>query len=156
MPLVTVETIVAAPITRVFDLHRSVDAHMVSAATTHEKVVAGKTPGLMGRGDTVTWEATHFGIRQRLTSAITRFDPPRHFRDSMVRGAFRRFDHDHFFEEVGGKTKVVDQFDFDAPWGPLGRLAELSFLTRYMRGFLTRRALSIKRMAEDEVAQARR
>lgn len=62
----------------------------------------------------MTWEATHFGVRQRLTSHITAFDRPRHFRDSMVAGAFRRFDHDHWFDADGrGGTVMRDAFDVD-------------------------------------------
>ena len=49
-------------------------------------------------GEEVTWSAKHFGVRQRLTSRITAFERPRRFRDSLVRGAFARFDHDHIFE----------------------------------------------------------
>ena len=32
--------------------------------------------------------ARHFGITQELTSRITAFDRPRHFRDEMEKGAF--------------------------------------------------------------------
>jgi ligand-binding SRPBCC domain-containing protein len=152
MPIITLETLVQAPIERVFDLFRSVDDHVASTGKSREVAVAGKTAGLMELGDTVTWEATHLGVRQRLTSEITRFDRPRYFRDSMVRGAFRRFDHDHFFVPQGEATLVRDVFDFDSPLGPLGRLANALFLTRYMRRFLEERALAIKRIAEGERA----
>jgi hypothetical protein len=53
---------------------------------------------LIGLDEELTWEATHFGIRLRLTSRITAYRRPFHFRDSQVRGAFRRFDHDLFSE----------------------------------------------------------
>lgn len=150
MPILDIETLVHAPPERVFDLCRSVEAHIDSTGKSREIAVAGKTSGLMELGDTVTWEATHLGVRQRLTSEITRFDRPRYFRDSMVRGAFRRFDHDHFFEPRDDGTLMRDVFDFDAPLGPLGHLANALFLTRYMRRFLEQRAGAIKRMAEAE------
>jgi ligand-binding SRPBCC domain-containing protein len=150
MPIVTLETLVHAPLERVFDLFRSVDHHVASTGKSREIAVAGKTSGLMELGDRVTWEATHLGIRQRLTSEITRFDRPHYFRDSMVRGAFRRFDHDHFFVANAGGTLVRDHFEFDSPLGPLGHLANALFLTRYMRRFLEERALEIKRTAESE------
>lgn len=148
MPVIELETFVRAPVERVFDLARNVEAHVASTDGSREVAVAGKTSGCLALGDTVTWEATHFGIRQRLTSTITRFDPPRSFRDSMVRGAFRRFDHDHVFVPCDGGTVMHDRFDFDAPLGPLGHLANWTFLTRYMRRFLARRAAALKRLAE--------
>ena len=110
--------------------------------------MGGKTSGLLDLGDEVTWEARHFGVKQRLTSRITAFDRPRHFRDSMVKGAFRRFDHDHYFEQAPGGTRCRDVFDFDAPLGPLGWLAEHLFLERYMRRFLETRCRLLKDLAE--------
>ena len=76
MPLITIETLINAPMERVFDLARSIDAHMASTDGTEERAVAGRTTGLIGRGESVTWEARHFGIRQRLTAHITAFDRP--------------------------------------------------------------------------------
>jgi ligand-binding SRPBCC domain-containing protein len=93
---------------------------MRSTAHTREIAVAGVTSGLIGLGQEVTWEATHFGVRQRLTSRITAFDRPFHFRDSQVRGAFKRFDHDHFFEKTSGEwTLMRDVFDYASGRLPL-------------------------------------
>ncbi|MEX0794352.1 MAG: hypothetical protein WD045_14550 [Pirellulaceae bacterium] len=41
-----VETQIAAPLARCFDLSRSVDAHVLSASATDERVVAGRTSGM--------------------------------------------------------------------------------------------------------------
>ena len=99
-------------------------------------------------GEEVTWRARHFGVWQELTSRITAFDRPRHFRDSMVRGAFRRFDHDHYFDAEGAGTRMRDVFDYAAPLGPLGRLVERLLLTRYMRRVLEERGRELKTVAE--------
>ena len=58
---------------------------------TKEKAVGGVTTGLLLAGDVVTWEAVHFGIRQRLTAKITEMDRPYMFEDIMVKGAFHSF-----------------------------------------------------------------
>lgn len=151
MPTIELITRVAAPIERCFDLSRSIDLHQHSLGSSSERAVAGVTTGLIGPGESVTWEATHFGVRQRLTSRITAFDRPRHFRDSMMAGAFRQFDHDHWFEPDGAAGTIVrDVFDFAAPLGILGRLAEAAFLTRYMRRLLMERNAVIKHVAESD------
>ncbi|HWA40672.1 MAG TPA: hypothetical protein VG712_03615 [Gemmatimonadales bacterium] len=99
----------------------------------------------------MTWRASHFGIRQELTARITAFDRPRHFRDSQVMGAFRHFDHDHWFETDGeGRTLMREVFTFSAPWGPLGWLAERCVLRAYLRRFLGRRAEIVRAVAEGE------
>lgn len=148
MPRSVVVTPIRAPIERCFDLARSIDLHVVSQSRARERAVAGKTSGLIGPGEEVTWEARHLGVRQRLTSRIVAFDRPRHFRDSMVRGAFARFDHDHEFEARGEVTVMTDVFDFTSPLGPLGRLADWLLLDRYMRDLIAERAEVIRRAAE--------
>lgn len=149
MPRIELLTTIRAPIGRVFDLARSLDLHADSMASTGECAVAGKMSGLFEPGDEVTWRARHFGVWQHLTSRATGYERPRYFRDSMVRGAFRRFDHDHFFEAVDAGTTIMrDEFDYDAPLGPLGWLAERMFLTRYMRRFLVLRNDHLKTVAE--------
>ena len=131
-----------------FDLARSVDAHIVSAGSSGERAVAGVTTGLLGLGDQVTWRGRHFGVVQELTSRITAFDRPRFFRDEMVRGAFRSLVHDHYFDSVGAGTRMRDVFEFSAPMGALGRLAERAVLSSYLRRFLEERAQVLKRLAE--------
>ena len=149
MPLIQLETLIHAPIDRCFDLSRDIDLHMRSTEETHEVAVAGVTTGLIGLGEEVTWEATHFGMRQRLTTRITVFSRPGHFRDSQVRGAFRRFDHDHYFVALyGAATLMRDEFDYDSPLGWLGRVADHFFLEAHMRSFLEKRNLLIKEVAE--------
>jgi ligand-binding SRPBCC domain-containing protein len=150
MPIIHLELLVRAPIERVFDASRSVDVHVASTSATEERAVAGVTTGLLELDDVVTWEAKHFGVRQRLTSRIVSMSRPLHFRDSMVSGAFRRFDHDHTFSTTNDGTLVTERFDFDAPLGPLGDLANLLFLTSYMRRFLTERLHVIRDVAESD------
>lgn len=150
MSTLHLSTRIRAPIERCFDLARSVDVHLASTAATRERVVGGVMRGLMELGDEVTWRARHLGVEQELTARITAFTRPAHFRDSMVRGAFRRFDHDHRFEQDGDVTTMIDVFDFDAPLGVLGIIADRLFLAAYMRRFLDERAQVIKRVAESD------
>lgn len=148
MATIRVVTEVAAPVEVCFDLARSIDLHVVTTGDSQERAVAGVTQGLIGLGEEVTWSARHFGVRQRLTSRITAFERPLRFRDSLVRGAFARFDHDHIFEPTATGTRMIDVFDYNAPLGPLGRLAEALFLDRYMRRLLVERGAGVKRVAE--------
>jgi hypothetical protein len=43
---------------------------------------------------------------------------------------------------------MMDTFDFAAPLGALGRVAEALFLSSYMRRFLSKRASELKHLAE--------
>ncbi len=150
MPIIKLETEINAPIERVFDLARSIDLHKATMTKYKEKVVAGVTAGLINSGETVTWEATHFGVKLKLTSKITAFERPRHFCDSMVEGVFKRFDHDHFFEESRAQTLVRDVFDYDSPLGILGWIADALFVEKHLREMLEKRNQIIKSFAESD------
>lgn len=148
MPRILLSTEIAAPPDRVFDLSRSIDLHMASTATTGETAIAGRTSGLIGPGEEVTWRARHFGVWQRFTSRITSFDRPRAFRDEMVRGAFARFGHDHFFDATPAGTRMRDELEFASPLWLLGAAVDAALMTRYLRGFLVERNETIRRAAE--------
>jgi ligand-binding SRPBCC domain-containing protein len=150
MPVVRLRTSIAAPPERVFDLARSIDAHQQSAEETHERAIAGVTHGLIGMGDEVTWEARHFGIKQKLTVRITGFERPFRFQDVMVSGAFKSMRHDHEFIAQPPGTLMVDHFEFESPLGILGRAVDRVFLEGYMRHFLVRRNQVLKTLAESE------
>ena len=151
MYTIRVVTIIAAPADRCFDLARSVDAHVRSTEATGERAVGGRTRGLLALGDEVTWEARHLGVRQRLTSRITRYDRPRSFQDRMVRGAFAALEHDHQFEpRQDGSTEMIDVLRFAAPFGPIGWLAERLLLGRHLRELLRTRGLVLKSLAETD------
>src|SRR5579871_3544370 len=156
MPVIRIVTAIGAPIGVCFDLAGDIDFHTRSLAATGERAVAGRTTGLIGPGESVTWEARHLGLLQRLTAEVTAFDPPVYFRDVMTRGAFRSFAHDHRFEARGGVTVMTDEVVFRSPLGPLGRLVDRLVLTGYLRRLLEGRCRAIKREAEaDSVKSAK-
>ncbi len=58
----------------------------------------------------LTWEVEH-----------TEYEENRSFVDVQVSGPFRRWRHEHRFEELeGGRTAVVDRVEWEAPLGSLG------------------------------------
>ena len=148
MPTIQLETQINAPASYCFDLARNVEAHLASTDQTGERVVAGVSSGMMGLNDVVTWEAVHFGVKQHLTVKITEFAAPYRFVDVQVRGAFHRLKHVHEFIPNGNGTLMKDTFEFEAPFGLLGRLVEKLFLERYMRNFLIKRNAYLKHVAE--------
>ncbi|MFL9838311.1 SRPBCC family protein [Flavobacterium sp. ST-75] len=149
MPVIIIITSIAAPIQIVFDLSRSIDLHKLSTIQTNEEAIAGKTSGLIGEGESVTWRSKHFGFYQILTSKITFFDHPNKFTDEMVAGAFKSFIHHHYFEEKDGVTVMTDVFDYKSPLGLLGKIADALFLKQYMKRLLEKRNQTIKEFAED-------
>ena len=75
------------------------------------------------------------------------------FADEMLSGAFKTMRHRHSFRTEGAGTSMSDYFEYTAPLGILGKLAEWLFLTRYMTRFLETRNRVLKRMAESDERQ---
>ena len=148
MSLILLETLIHASPETCFDLSTSIDLHKLSTAGTGEEAIAGKTSGLIALGEFVTWRARHLGIRQNLTSHITAFERPAHFRDEQLKGPFRSMVHDHYFIRQGDNTLLTDRFEFESPLGTLGKWFNAAILTSYMRNFLLRRNEIIRQFAE--------
>lgn len=130
---------------QLFDLARSIDAHKDSMAHSREEAIGGVTSGLISIGEEVTWRAWHFGVPLRMTSRITQMEAPDYFIDEQVKGPFRRFRHIHEFSEDSAGTTMVDRIEFEAPFGPLGRLVERLILARYLQKLIETRNLHLAR-----------
>lgn len=138
MARVRLETFVAgAAPAECFALSLSVDAHTASMGSSGERAVGGVTAGRLGPGDTVTWLARHFGVRFRMTSAITAYEAPHRFVDEQVSGPFARWRHEHLFTAADGGTLMVDVADFAAPLGVVGRATDRLVLEGYMARLLS-------------------
>ncbi|HEV2577573.1 MAG TPA: SRPBCC family protein [Acidobacteriaceae bacterium] len=156
MQLIELETKIAAPLERCFLLSLSIELHMASTAPTRERAIAGVTHGIIGPDQTVTWRGRHFGLMLTHTSLIDRYDPPNYFRDVMVAGHFRSFEHEHFYEPIEkSQTLMRDRLWFSAPFGVAGILTEQFFLRRYFIKFLQARNAAIRRVAESPTQEWR-
>jgi len=154
MQLIQLETKIAAPPERCFLLSLSIDLHKESTAQTSERAIAGVTHGVIGPNETVTWQGRHFGFMLTQETLISKYSRPHHFQDIMLRGMFKSFEHDHYFDELpDGTTLMRDELRFAAPLGPLGWIAEFLVLNRYLTGFLIERNQLIKTVAESPEAR---
>ncbi|MEO9257624.1 MAG: SRPBCC family protein [Crocinitomicaceae bacterium] len=148
MPKIELVTVINSTIDICFDLSRSIDLHKISTLKTKEQAIEGITSGLIGLNESVTWQATHFGIKQKLSSKITAFEKPIYFVDEQIKGAFKSIRHEHIFEQQGNKVIMKDIFEFHSPFGLFGKLFNKLILTNYLRKFLIERNKVIKDFAE--------
>ena len=148
MPKIELITEIKSTLEICFDLSRSIDLHKISTAQTNEEAIGGRTSGLINLNETVTWQATHFGIKQKLSSKITAFNRPNYFVDEQIKGIFKSIYHEHKFEQVGDIIIMKDIFEFHSPFGVLGKIFNKLILTSYMKDLLENRNLIIKEFAE--------
>lgn len=127
---------------------RDIRIHTETTMQTDEMAVAGVTDGMIGLGQTVTFEGTHFGMRQRLTVQVTAFERPHLFIDEMTEGNFRSFKHIHEFVRVRSGTLMRDKIIWTSPFGIVGKLVDRLFLESHLRNLVTTRNARLKQLAE--------
>lgn len=148
MSTIYLNTIIKSDIYTVFDLARDIDLHQKSTFKTGEKAIAGRTSGLIEKGETVTWKAKHLGVTQTLTTKIISMEKPFQFTDVMLKGAFKSMKHQHIFRQEGKNTIMTDIFEFESPFGIIGKIFNKIYLKNYMKSFLLQRNKLIKVTAE--------
>jgi len=136
MTTIHLTTIINAQIETVFNNSRNIDLHQQSASQTHEKAMAGRTTGLIEKGETVTWKGKHFGFYIQHQSIITEMDFPTYFVDKQLKGHFKSFKHQHLFEEKNGTTIMQDILQYETPFGWFGKLFDRFFLKKHLITFL--------------------
>ncbi len=139
-----------APIERCFLLSTSLE---LVEQMLEVRPVAGdlkKTSGPVVGGDRVEWHGWLFGMPQVHESLITRYERPGFFQDTMTRGRFKRFQHDHLFTEIDGHSLVIDKLRFSLPLGWPGKIVARRVLVPYLSGLLRRRMKLLRHVAESE------
>jgi ligand-binding SRPBCC domain-containing protein len=144
-------THIAAPLDRVFLLscslkivERELGMHPVPGPEST------RTEGLVTAGDRIRWEGWQLGFWNYHVSLISEYRPYEFFQDTMVRGRFAFFQHDHHFTEIAGQVLLKDTVRFSLPWGFAGRLVAKRIMVPHIAGLMRRRFALIKKIAETE------
>jgi len=134
-----------APIDRCFLLATHVG---LTAQAIEMRPVAGTVAGTLGPGDRVVWAGWRFGLPLVHEGLITRYERPAFVQDTMARGRFRKYQHDHQFIEIDGQTLVIERLRFSMPFGPLGKQLGKRLVVPTVTRLLRRRVALLKQVAE--------
>ena len=99
-------------------------------------------------GDTLVWHSWRLGVRLSHTSQIDQLRPCTYFREVMVDGGFRKYDHEHHFAPMDDGTRMRDEVHFAAPTGPVGAIMSRLMLRKYVMRLLAERHWRLKQTAE--------
>ena len=87
-------------------------------------------------------------FRARWVARIIAFSRNEFFVDDQLKGPFKKWNHRHEFEarEQAGQPGTVlrDIVEFDAGFGPLGKIAEALFIQRQLQGTFTHRQRALE------------
>ena len=134
-----------APIDRCFLLSTSIE---IVAETLHLTPVSGQTTGLIVNGSRLMWRGWKFGLPAWHETLITGYDRPSFFQDTMASGMFRDFQHDHRFEDIDGRTLLIDIVRFNMRFGPIGKLMAKAVVIPHVLDTMQKRFQLLKRLAE--------
>ena len=136
---------VNAPIDRCFLLSTNIALVQKTIGLTP---VSGKTSGLIVGDDQLVWRGWKFGLPAMHETLITGYERPKFFQDTMGRGRFKRFQHDHHFEWIDGQTVMWDIVRFSLPFGVLGRTVAKAVVVPHVLKLMLQRFELLKRIAE--------
>lgn len=148
MTTIKITTNYYASIETVFDTNRNIDIHQQSASKTKEVAIAGITSGLINKNETVTWKGKHFGVYLTHQSLISEMIFPSYFVDEQLKGQFKSFKHQHFFEQKENYVEVTDVLEYETPFGIFGQLFDRLALKKHLTEFILHRNAVLKNLAE--------
>lgn len=151
MTTIKITTNYFAPIENVFDTNRDIDLHQQSASKTKEVAIAGVTSGLITKNESVTWSGKHFGFYLTHQSIISEMNFPTYFVDEQLKGHFKRFKHEHFFEQKENYIQVTDVLTYETPFGIFGRLFDKYLLKNHLTNFILNRNRVLKGCLENRI-----
>ena len=149
MTTIELTTLIEAPAQTCFQLSLSIDLELEAAKAHDIRAVSGVTSGIIGVGQRVGWKTKQFGITVSHVSEITEFQQPVFFRDTMVTGVFKSFQHDHFFQSLGAnKTEMRDLLRFSMPVWLMSIISERLIMRPRLTHLLLVRNSLIKETAQ--------
>jgi ligand-binding SRPBCC domain-containing protein len=99
----------------------------------------------MRRGTRIRYRFRVRGVPSVWHSEITAWEPPYRFVDEQRLGPFRKWVHEHVFEEAGGGTRAIDNIGYAVPGG---RLVHGLFVAKDLRRLFTYRQTKLKELFE--------
>ncbi len=110
------ELCVSQPRSQVFDFFS--DAYQLEKLTPPFLKFSVLTPAPieLQEGTLIDYKLKVHGIPLRWRSKITVWEPGIRFVDEMLKGPYKRWHHEHLFEDYEGGTRIIDIVDYSVPF----------------------------------------
>lgn len=123
------ETELPANVQAVWEFHSSVEAlKQLSPPDRHVEVLG--TNFAVAEGEIHKIKSSQFGIPLLWEAKITKATPPTGFEDLQIKGPFKYWHHKHIFQPKGDHTLLIDELEYEPPFGILGTIANTLFIDR--------------------------
>jgi len=148
MEIIRLTTWVKASAGQCFKLATSAEFHAALAKPSKDVMLTSSTPNHeLSVGDQLLWPGRYLGLQLQYSSRIDLLRPPDYFREVLVEGPFRHFEHDHHFTPLNEGTRMRDEVRFQLPSGLLGPMS-IPVVRRYLISRIALRNELLKEAAE--------
>ena len=133
MPLFIKESLIRAPVSRVFAFHESPGA-LERLIPPWERAEVVRRGGSLQPGAVVVLRMRVGPLWQEWHAEHTLYEKDVLFQDVQRRGPFARWVHTHrFLPDPSGGTRLIDEVAYALPLGPLGALLGGTFVRRKLK-----------------------
>ena len=106
-------------------------------------------PVEMAQGTLLDYQIRLFGIPINWRTIIDNYDPPNKFVDRQLAGPYKLWHHTHLFKTIqtadGVATEMTDHVRYQLSFGPIGKLANVVFVSRTLERIFDYRNQEISR-----------
>lgn len=116
--------IINCPVKKVFEFH-SDTKNLLKITPSYIKVKIVNIDLPLGLNSLIKLSITQFGfIKTNWNIRLTEFIKFSRITDTQEKGPFKKWIHQHCFEESGVNTKMTDIIEYELPFGFAGKLAD--------------------------------
>lgn len=159
MPTHEFETLVAAPLEKVWAFHQDVRSSLPKLSPPEDQVALehADDPPVVGARIVIVARGP-LGKRIRWVARIVEHVPPHavvfgeeaRFVDEQESGPFARWRHAHEFERIDDKsTRIIDRIEYSVGLGPIGWIADKLFVARKLKAMFASRHAMTKKLLEE-------
>lgn len=142
----TRETLLAAPVEKVWAFHMLPDALLQLSPPNGYVQIIQHNPVETGARVTLAVRIPPLPVRMTWVSRYAQVTPPHLFVDVAVKSPFARWEHHHIFEDRGGHCLMRDHVEYLAPLGALGDLFGGPIIRQVLRAQFEHRHTMLARM----------
>lgn len=136
--------LISRPLPEVFDFFsRAENLPELTPAWMHFRILS-VSPQPVQRGTLIKYSLRWRVFPIRWTTEIVDWEPPQRFVDIQLKGPYKLWRHEHRFVAEGDSTRVLDEVQYQLPFGFLGRIAHVLKVRRDVEAIFAYRKQAIE------------
>lgn len=146
MPVFEYRTPLKASPKQVFDFILS-PANLQAIAPPESNFVYVDPPQLIVLGTHLLCKIQAYGMVQQMKYEIVEMDPPNRYREQLVEGALKMWQHDYIVDPASdGEAVLINRIEFEPPGGMMGLIVTSDRILEALEDGFYHRSLALKKV----------